>query len=69
MYFRHSVEPACGKAKHICYDFFKVCVRACMCVRASVRPSGFIRAITPSFMHEFQNYLTQVLNLKRKSAI
>ena len=24
------------------------------CVRACVRPSGFVRAITPTFMHEFQ---------------
>ena len=52
-------EPACGKARNICYYFAKVCVRA----------SGFVRAITPTFMHGFQNYLIQLLSLRRRSVI
>ena len=37
----------------------------CMCVCAS----GFVRAITPTFMHGFQNNLTQLMSLRRRSAI
>ena len=39
------------------------------CVRGCVRPSGFDRVIIPTFMHGFQNYLTQLLSLRRRSAI
>ena len=41
----------------------------CMCMPACIRPSGFVRAITPTFMHGFQNYLAQLLFLRRRSAI
>ena len=34
-----------------------------------VHPSGFVRVITPTFMHGFQTYLTQLLSLRRRSAI
>ena len=43
-----------------------VCVWMCACIRLS----GFVRAITPTFMDGFQNYLTQLLSLRRsRSAI
>ena len=48
---------------HSCYYFAKVYVHACMCW------SGFVRAVTPTFMDGFQNYLTQLLSLRRRSAI
>ena len=35
---------------------------ACIC------PSRFVLAITPTFMNRFQNYLTQLLSLWRRSA-
>ena len=40
----------------------------CMCVSVCVFPSGFVRAITPTFMHGFQNVLAQLLSLRRGSA-
>ena len=48
-----------------------VCVSACVsaCVRPSVRSSGFALAITSTFMHGFQNNLTQLLSLRRRIAI
>ena len=39
-----------------------ICV-LCVC------PLRFVRAITLTFMHGFQNYLTQVVSLRRRSAI
>ena len=33
----------------------------CMCVRPSVRPSGFVRALTPTLMHGFHLFCTDVL--------
>ena len=39
-------------------------------VHANVHPSiGFVQAITPTFMDGFQNYMTQLLSLRRRSAI
>ena len=71
MYFRHFLSSPLAVKQNISVTIFSKCmyVRACACVRPFVRPSGFIRAITPTFMHGFQNYLTQFLNLRRKSAI
>ena len=54
------VEPACGKARHSCHNFGKVYVHAYVC--ACIHPSGFVQAITPRFIHGFQNYLAQVLS-------
>ena len=33
-----------------------------MCVRACVHPSGFVRAITSTFMHGFQNNYAQLFS-------
>ena len=42
-----------------------VCVRcACLCI---VHSSGFVWAITCTFMHEFQNNLAQLLSSRSKS--
>ena len=49
------VKPAGGKARHSCYYFAKVYVRVCL------HPFGFVWAITPAFMHIFQNNLTAVV--------
>ena len=38
-------------------------------MRGCVRPSGFVRVITPRFIRGFQNYLTQLLFMRRKSVI
>ena len=57
------VEPACGE-RNICYNFSSVYVRA-----LRVRPSGFVRAITSTFMHEFQNNLAQLFSLRSKTSI
>ena len=40
----------------------RACV--CACMHACVYPSGFVWVITPTFMHGFQNYLTQFLFLR-----
>ena len=40
----------------------------CMCVCACICPSKFFLAITPTFMNRFQNYLTQLLSVWRRSA-
>ena len=37
----------------------------CVHVLACVRPSIFVQAISPTFLHGFQNYLTQLLSLRR----
>ena len=42
-------------------------VRACVCV--CMRPSGFVQAITSTFMHECLNNLTQLLSLRSRSAV
>ena len=41
----------------------------CMCFRASVRLPRFVRTITCTIMHGFQNNLAQLLPLRRRSAI
>ena len=38
-------------------------------LRMGARACGFVRAITPTFMHGFQNYLALFLSFRRKSAI
>ena len=38
-------------------------------MRGCVRQSGFVRVITPTFMHGFQNYLTQLLSFGRTLAV
>ena len=43
------------------------CVRSCVC--ASVRPCEFVRTITCTIMHGFQNNVAQLLPLRRRSAI
>ena len=46
-----------------------MCMPKCMCglVLACVCESGFVRAITSTFMHEFQNNLAQLLSLRRST--
>ena len=47
-----------------------LCVACVWLVHACiVRPSGFFRAITCTFMHGFQNNLAQLFTLTRRSAI
>ena len=44
----------------------------CMCVHCEcvvVHPSGFVRAITATFMHGFQNNLAQLFSLRSISVI
>ena len=57
------VELACGKTRHSCYYFAKVYVRGSFC------PTGFVWAFTPTSFMDIQNYLTQFLSLRRRSAI
>ena len=59
------VEPTCGKARHCCYNFGKVYVHACV-QHASVL---VVQAISPTFMHGFQNYLAKLFSLRSSSAI
>ena len=60
------VEPACGKVRHGYYIFCSVYVGA---FRFTLRPFGFVQAITSIFMHGFQNNLAQLLFLRRRIAI
>ena len=46
-YMHIFVEPASGKARQLLQFLFSVC--------ACDRPSGFVRAITSTYMHGFQN--------------
>ena len=46
------VEPACGKARHSCYNFCSVYVRAL--VPVCMHPSRFVWTITSTFLHGFQ---------------
>ena len=71
LYFFLMVEPACGKARRSCYNLCSVYVRVCMraLVCACVRASGFVRAITSTFMQGFQNNLAQLLSLRSSSAV
>ena len=48
------VEPSCGYARHSCYSFSSVYVRA----------SKFVQTITCMIMHGFQNNLAQLLPLR-----
>ena len=36
---------------------------------ACIHPSGFVRARTSTFMHEFQNDLAQLFSLRSRSAV
>ena len=64
------VAPACGER-----DIVVTTSVCCMSVRAlyircaCVRPSGFFRAISSTYMNEFQNNLAQLLCLTSRSAI
>ena len=60
------VEPAFGKARHSYFYFGKVNVDGCVCVCMCIL-SRFVQAITPTFMHGFQNYLAQLLFLRRSA--
>ena len=46
---------------------FDVCAWVSQCVR--VCPSGFVQAITSTFIHRFQNDLAQLLSIRSRSAI
>ena len=67
-YFVLLSVPLAGKR-----DIVVTILVRCMCVRpcasASVRPSGFVRTITCTIMHGFQNNLAQLLPVRRRSAI
>ena len=54
------VEPACGERDEI----VTISVRY-MCVR----PSGFVQAITCTFVHGFQNKLAQLSSSRNRRAI
>ena len=56
------LNPLAGK-RDIVVQFFLVYVHA------SVHPSEFVRTITCTIMHGFQNSLAQLLPLKRRSAV
>ena len=59
------VEPPCGE-RDIVVTLSVRCM--CMCC-ACVHLSGFVWAITSTFMHRFQNDLAQLFSLRSKSAI
>ena len=71
----HFCRASLQGARHSWYNFNSVyahalCVACAWLVRACiVCPSGFLRAITCTFMHGFQNNLAQLLTLTRRSAI
>ena len=69
------VEPTCSE-QDIGVTIFIwcmcICVHMCACVcgvDACVPPSGFVWAITSTFMHGFQNDLAQLFSMRRRSAI
>ena len=51
-------SPLAGKR-----DIVVTILLRCMCVRLCVHPSGFVRTITFTIMHGFQNNLAQLLPL------
>ena len=59
--FFFFVELACGEQ-----DIVVTISVQCMCI---VRLSAFVRAITSTFMHGFQNNLAQLFSLRSRSAI
>ena len=61
---RHTLYNFSSVYVHALYVAYAWLVRACI-----VRPSGFFRAITCTFMHGFQNNLAQLLTLTRRSVI
>ena len=61
-------SPLAGKGD-IVVTILVWCMYMRLCVHASVRPSEFVRAITCTIMHGFQNNLAQLLPLRRRSAI
>ena len=63
-FYEYIVEPAYGGR-----DIVDTSLVRCMCVHPSVRPSGFVRALTSTFMHEFHNSLAQLFSLSSRSAI
>ena len=46
-----------------------VLVRYMCCMHACLSPTGFVQAITPTFMHGFQNCLAQLFSLRSSSVI
>ena len=56
------LSPLAGKR-----DIVVAILVRCMCVRPCVRPT-FVRTITCTTMHRFQNNLAQLMPLKRRSA-
>ena len=59
-------SPLAGK-RDIVVTIFSFGV--CACIRASVRPSEFVRTVTCTIMHGFQNNSTQLLPLRRKNVV
>ena len=71
----HFCQASLKGARHSWYNFNSVYVHA-FCAACAwlgrayiVRPSGFFRAITGTFMHAFQTNLAQLFTLTRKSVI
>ena len=58
-------SPLAGKGGIV----VKIFIGVCACVSVSVRPSGFVRTITGTYMYGFRNNLAQLLSLRRRSAI
>ena len=59
------VEPACSEQHLVVTISVRSLCVPCVCVY----PSGFVRAITSTFMHGFQNNLAQLFSRMSKSAI
>ena len=64
--FSFLSSPLAGK-RDIVVTILVRCMCVRQCVHASVRPSGFVRTITCTIMHGFQNNLAQLLPLRRRS--
>ena len=59
-----SSPLAVSRAYSSCYNFSLVYVRC-----AWMLPSGFVQAVTCTFIHGFQNYLAQLFSLKSRKVI
>ena len=63
------MEPACGEGAYLLQLEFGVCA---LCLRAwcvFVHPSGYVQAITCTFMHRLENNLAPLFALRSSSAI
>ena len=60
--FAFFCRAACSERDKVVTHFCSVCMRpyVCACI---VYPSGFVRVITLSFLHGFQNDMAQVFSL------